>query len=75
MIRFYCAALLCAAIFLSYFVGGHIANIKCRERVANANVAQIISDTKTIGDINDTVFRTGVGDIRRILHQKYTIGE
>ena len=75
MIRIYCAALLCAAIFLSYFIGGHVANIKCRERIANANVEQVIINTHIIRKTNDTVMHTGVGDIRRILREKYTIAE
>lgn len=75
MIRLYCAALIVTAIFLSYFVGGHVANIKCRERVANANVERINVDTKIIGETNETVFRTSAGGIRRVLREKYTITE
>ncbi|MBO7066394.1 MAG: hypothetical protein J6W40_02095 [Alphaproteobacteria bacterium] len=75
MIRFYCAALIVTAIFLSYFVGGHVANIKCREHVANANVERISVDTKIVGETNDAVFRTSISGIRRVLRERYTITE
>ena len=75
MMRFYCAALLGAVIFLSYFIGGHVANIKCDARVANANSERIITDTKFMEKTNDAAFRTGVSDIRSILRERYTIAE
>lgn len=75
MIRFYVAALFSAAIFLSYFVGVHVANIRCRERISNANVEQIMMHAEITENTNDTVLHTGVGDIRRILYEKYTIAE
>ena len=75
MIRFYCAALVGAVIFLSYFVGGYVANIKCNARIARTNSEQIIINTKIEEETNDAVFHTSVGDIRRILHEKYTIAE
>ena len=75
MIRLYCAALIGGAFFLSYFVGGHIANVKCNERAANANVERMMDNTKIIEETNETVFHTSVGDIRSILREKYTIAE
>ena len=75
MVRIYMAALLGGAIFFAYFVGAHIANIKCNERVAHANVQQIVMNNKTMENANDAVFRTSVADIRRVLREKYTIAE
>lgn len=75
MMRFYCAALLGAVIFLSYFIGGHVANIKCDARVANLNSEQVITNTVIMEKTNDTAFRTGVSDIRSILRARYTIAE
>ena len=75
MIRLYVAALLGAAIFLSYFIGGHVVNIKCGARVAKLNSEQIITNTKIMEQINDAAVRTGVGNIRSILREKYTIAE
>lgn len=75
MMRLYYAALVGVAIFLSYFIGEHVANIKCEGRMANARIERLVLDNKIIGETNDTVFHTGVGDIRRILREKYTIAE
>ena len=75
MFRIYCAALIGGAIFFAYFVGARITNIKCNERIARTNVQQIIINNKAVENTNDTIFRTSVGDIRRILREKYTIAE
>ena len=75
MVRIYGAALGATAIFLSYFIGMHISNIKCRERIAESKATQIVIDTKIMENINEAVFHTSVGDIRRILCEKYTIAE
>ena len=75
MIRIYFAALVGAVIFLSYFVGLHVANIKCNAHVANINSEQIILQNKIMEKTNEVVFHTGAGDVRRILREKYTIVE
>ena len=75
MLRIYLAAVIIAAVFLSYFMGSHVANIKCSERVANATVEQTVADNNFVENTNETVFHTSVGDIRRILYEKYTIAE
>ena len=71
----YCATLFGVAIFLSYVMGVHVGKLKCDARIANMNTNEIIVNTKQIGNINETVFHTGVGNIRRILREKYTIAE
>jgi hypothetical protein len=43
--------------------------------VADMRAKQIVLDTQISGEINETVIHTGVGDIRRILYEKYTIAE
>lgn len=75
MLRFYLVALVGATIFLSYFVGAHVANIKCSERVASAIAEQLAINNNLLENTNETVFHTSVGDIRHILHEKYTIAE
>ena len=75
MLRFYYVALVCATIFLSYFIGGHVGAIRCREHIANNNAKQIILDTKKLESVNEVAFHTGVNDIRHILREKYTIAE
>ena len=73
--RLYIAALGGAAIFLAYVTGVHVGNVRCGERVANANSEQILLNTTIMGQANETAVHTGVRDIRRILHEKYTIAE
>ncbi len=71
----YYAALIGVAIFFAYLIGVYVGNMKCDVRIANANANEMIFNTKQMGNINETVFHTSVGDIRRILHEKYTIAE
>lgn len=75
MIRIYCAALFCVAIFLSFLMGGYVGNARCLARAANASVNQIITDNIIVGETNETVLHTGVSDVRRILREKYTIAD
>ncbi len=75
MLRIYFAAVVIAAIFLSYFIGAHVANIKCNEHIANAISEQSVTNNNLLENTNETVFHTSVGDIRRILYEKYTIAE
>ena len=70
---------ICAAVCGAYFYGANVADAKCRARVANQNLQNIqnlqnqISKTKRI--THDTVYKMGAGDVRRVLRDKYTIGE
>jgi len=59
----------------AYFYGVNITNAKCQIRQTeqqNKNATQIIQNQRVI---HDTVYKTGLVDIRRILHDKYTIAE
>lgn len=71
----YRAALVGAAIFLFYFIGVYVGGVKCSTRVANANSMAIISNMKIMEKTNEAANHTSVGDIRRILREKYTIAE
>ena len=75
MLRVYFVALVGATIFLSYFMGAHVANIKCGERVATTIAEQSAINNNLLENTNETVFHTSVGDIRSVLHEKYTIAE
>ena len=75
MMRIYCAVLVGTAIFLSYFMGAHVGNIRCDTRIATMDAEQIIIDTKILENTNEVVLHTGVGDVRRILREKYTIAD
>lgn len=65
----------CAAIFFAYAAGVRLGREKCRADIAaDAGVLQ----SKTIeimGDVNAETFNTGLGDIRNVLREKYTIAE
>lgn len=75
MNKIYFVMIASTIILGAYFYGVNITNVKCRERQANNNISEIqhIENNKRI--IHDTVYKTGVRDIRRILRDKYTIAE
>lgn len=75
MTRFYYVALVGATIFLAYVTGQHVGNIKCDRRIAQTSYDQIVTNNKIIEQTNEKVFHTGVRNMRRILHDKYTIAE
>lgn len=75
MLRFYIAVAFVTAFFLAYITGVHVGNVRCDAHVADMRAKQIVLDTQISGEINETVIHTGVGDIRRILYEKYTIAE
>lgn len=71
---YFCGAAVAIAAAL-YFCGRGVGAARCRaDTVAQSlqTQAQIIKKTEKI---NETVLRTGLGDIRRIMHEKYTIAE
>ena len=65
----------CAAMFFSYVAGMRVGREKCRVDVASQTGAIQSQAIKIMGDVNAETFNRGVGDIRRILHEKYTIAE
>ena len=79
MNKLYLMAAVAALIFMSYLYGANIADAKCRLRNSQENFTVIqnyqnqINKTKRIS--RDTVYKIGVSDIRRILRDKYSIGE
>ena len=75
MNKLYLVMAICALIIGAYFYGVNITNAKCQKQ----HIEQIFQNqTESIQNqriIHDTVYNTGVGDIRRILHDEYTIAE
>lgn len=63
------------AIFFSYVAGMRVGREKCRADMVNQSSAIQSQTIKIIGDVNAETFNRGVGDIRRILREKYTIAE
>ena len=56
-------------------VGAYIADVKCRMRYANYAMEQNKDITMKQKVVRDVVNKTGADDIRRILHDKYTIAQ
>ena len=75
MIRVYFAVAIVAAIFLAYVTGVHVGNVRMRAQFTGANAEQLVIITKIMDKANEMSIHTGVGDIRRVLYEKYTIAE
>ena len=75
MTRIYYAALICVAFFCCFATGVAVGRARCNARVAVNSYEHIVQNVKQSGDINETVLHTNLGDIRRILREKYTIAE
>ena len=75
MNKLYLVMAICALIMGAYFYGVNITNVKCQKQ----HIEQVFQNqNKLIQNqriIHDTVYKTGVGDIRHILRDKYTIAE
>ena len=67
--------LICTIIIGAYFFGMHVGNSKCKIKNFQNQINLIREDRKQERIINDKVYKTGVDDIRRILHDKYTIAK
>lgn len=63
------------AIFFAYFAGGRVANERCSAQINAGALAQQTELVNLQGGLDVEVLNRGVGDIRRILHKKYTIAE
>ena len=59
----------------AYFYGVNIESEKCRNKYLQTDLEQTIQMQQNQRIIHDTVYKTGVADIRRILFDKYTIKE
>ena len=59
----------------AYLLGNQVAQRKCETRVAQNQTSEIIQTISMQRETDEKVYNTGVRDIRRILHTKYTIAE
>ena len=73
MIRIYFIVGASAMIFGAYFYGVNMTNSKCEKKYLQNNLQNIQQTQQKQRVIHDKVYKTGVGDIRRILRDKYTI--
>jgi hypothetical protein len=75
MTKIYLIGLICAIVCGAYFFGISIGNSRCKIQNFQNQINLINQDTKQQRIINDKIYKTGAGDIRRILRDKYTIAE
>lgn len=59
----------------AYFFGWRMARTRCELNSVRDQSREIINISNIKRDSDEKVFNTGVGDIRHILHTKYTIAE
>ena len=75
MNKIYFVVLIGALVTGAYIYGANITDVKCRVRYLQDINQNNIRTIKHKKEIHETVYKTGVGDIRRILRDRYTISE
>ena len=75
MTKIYLIALMCATIVGAYFYGKSVGVAQCEKQYLQNQINTTQQQKINERVINETVYKTGVRDIRRILHDKYTITE
>ena len=75
MIKIYVIVLLGVIVCGAYFYGANMAKAKCQMKYMQETkqTKEIFIQNKK--EIHETVYKTGVRDIRRILCDKYSIAE
>ncbi len=59
----------------AYFFGARIGRMQCETNTLNKHFGETINITSIKRSTDEKVFNTGMRDVRRILHTKYTIAE
>ena len=67
--------MVCAIVFGAYFFGENRGAFKCQTQHLEKQIEKIEQTKNTKRILNDKVYRTDMYDIRRVLRDKYTIGE
>ena len=75
MTRIYFIMLICATIVGAYFYGKSVGVAQCEKQYLQNQINTTQQQKINERVINETVYKTGVRDIRRILRDKYTITE
>jgi len=75
MIKIYFIVAMGAIVIGAYFYGANISDSKCRAKQMQNNLNEIQTIEQHKKEIHDKVYKTGTDDIRRILHDKYTIAD
>ena len=66
---------MCATIVGAYFYGKSVGVAQCEKQYLQNQINTTQQQKINERVINETVYKTGVRDIRRILRDKYTITE
>lgn len=75
MAKVYIILLIGALVFGAFFYGKNVGVSKCEIQNLQNQINTTEQNQINERNINDTVFKTGVADIRRILRDKYSIAE
>ena len=73
--KLYLIIALCVIVCGAFFYGKSAGVSKCEIQNFQNQINITEQNNSKERNINDTVYKTGVRDIRRILHDKYTIAE
>jgi len=75
MIKLYLTILICAIVCGAFFYGKNVGTSECEMKKLHNQIDTTEQYQIKERNINDKVYKTGLRDIRRILHDKYTIAE
>ncbi len=75
MVRIYLLVVVVGGILGAYWCGWRVATERCQRTMINTVAQEQIKIFKIQEKVNAEVFNHGVGDIRRILRERYTISE
>lgn len=75
MLRIYIWVVGLMIVVGAYWVGGRIATAKCKQNVAITQNKRLFEMYEIKRCVNEKTFNTRLGDIRRVLHDKYTIAD
>lgn len=75
MMKTYLIIAVCGIIFGAYILGASRGSAKCQARAAQQTINTITTQQIKTEKINAETYHTNLRDIRRILHDKYTIAE
>lgn len=76
MKKYLVIAAICAGVCAwVYWAGGRVATQKCDTRIAEIRADQQSTNLEILRTVHEKTVNTGVRDIRRILHEKYTIAD
>ena len=75
MLKTYLIIAICVIIVAAYILGASHGTAKCQQRTAQQTINTITTQQIKTEKINAEIYHTGMRNIRRILHEKYTITE